>query len=123
MSNITKKAILYCRTACVQQANPVSEIAKQETECRLYAEKHGYEVVQVFHDDGVSGMTTHRPAFRLMLVALMSTPEPHTVIAISIDRLTRDIEDLSAVCKLIGALGGELVFTSDETLAQSARVA
>jgi DNA invertase Pin-like site-specific DNA recombinase len=117
MTNSTKKAVIYCRNACADQTQPLRQIIQQETECRLYAEKHGYEVVQAFHDDGQSSITMNRPAFQLMLVTLLATPEPYTVITTAMDRLSRDVNDFASICKIIGGLGGELVFTSDEAMA------
>ena len=113
MTQPSKKAVIYCRNACAEQAQPSRKIVEQEVECRLYAEKNGYEVVQVFHDDGCSGMTINRPAFRLMLVALLASAEPHAVIATAMDRLSRDMNDFSSICKIVGGLGGELVFAED----------
>jgi len=116
MTIATKKAVIYCRNACAEQAQVTSQIIKQETKCRLYADKHGYEVVQAFHDDGQSGMTMNRPAFRLMLITLLAAPEPYTVITTAMDRLSRDVNDFASICKIIGGLGSELVFTDDEAM-------
>lgn len=118
MSNFSKKAVIYCRNASAEQS--VSDLARQETECRLYAAKHGYEVAQAFHDDGHSGLTMHRPAFRLMLVSLLAMPEPCAVIVTAMDRISRDVNDFASICKIVGALDGELLFTEDEASGRSA---
>ena len=123
MTITTKKAVIYCRNACAEQAQPSSKIIQQETECRLFAEKKGYQVVQTFHDDGQSGMTVNRPGFRLMLVTLLAAAEPYTIITTSIDRLSRDVNDFASICQIIGGLNGELIFTSDHTAESAGRVA
>jgi site-specific DNA recombinase len=115
MSNQPKKAVIYCSSACAEQAHPLSYIVKQETECRLFAEKKGYEIVQVFYDTCYSGLNIHRPSMRLMLVMLLASPEPCAVIATSIERLSRDVSDFASICKIVGGLGGEFLFTSDHT--------
>ncbi len=122
MSMRTKKAVIYCRSACVEQANPLSSIAKQETECRLFAEKNGYEVAQVFHDCGCTGLNIDRPAMRLMLVTLLASPEPCAVITTSIERLARDVSDFASICKIVGGLGSEFQFTSDQANASAEMV-
>jgi len=114
MTDHSKQAIIYCRNACGEQS--ISKIAQQETECRLYAEKNGYRVVQAFHDDGHSGMTMNRPAFQLMLVTLLAAPEPYTVIATAMDRISYEVNDFASICKIISALGGELVFAEDDAI-------
>lgn len=118
-----KKALIYCRNACGEQAQPSQKIIQQEMECRLYAEKNGYQVVQAFHDDGHSGMTINRPAFRLMLVTLLAAQEPYTVITTAMDRLARDVNDFASLCQVIGGLGGELVFTTDHAVETAGRAA
>jgi hypothetical protein len=116
MSNRLKKAVIYCRTACTCQDQTLSKVIEQETQCRLYADRQGYEVVQAFHDNGESGLTINRPSFRLMLVTLLAAPEPYIVITTAMDRLSRDVNDFASICKIVGGLGGEFVFTEDETL-------
>lgn len=116
MSNRIKQAVIYCRAACAAQDGILSEIIEQETQCRLYADKRGFEVVQAFHDCGHSGLTINRPSFRLMLVTLLAAPEPYTVITTAMDRLARDVNDFASICKIVGGLGGELLFTTDDDI-------
>lgn len=117
MTDHSKQAVIYCRNACAEQVQSISKIAHQETECRLYAEKNGYRVVQAFHDHEHSGMTMDRPAFKLMLVTLLAAPEPYSVITTAMDRISRDVNDFASICKIVGALGGELLFAEDDALA------
>ena len=114
MSNTTKKAVIYCRNACAEQAQPSHKIVQQEVECRLYAEKNGYEVVQVFHDDGCSGMSLNRPALRLMLVTLLAMQEPYAVITQDMMRISRDVKDFASICQILGGLNSEMLFTADQ---------
>ncbi len=58
-------------------------------------------------------MTMHRPAFRLMLITLLAAQESCAVIVTAMDRISRDVNDFASICKLVGALGGELLFTDD----------
>jgi len=120
MQNETKKAVIYCRTACAEQGDTHGAIIQQETECRLYAAKHGYEVVQAFHDSGISGMTLNRPALRLMLVALLASSEPYAVITTGMERLGRDISDFASLCRILGGLNSELLFTEDDNAGRTA---
>src|ERR1700712_1507482 len=55
----------------ISQENPDGySLADQEQRCRAYAEEHGWQVVKVYVDDGVSGRRWDRPALQRMLADL-----------------------------------------------------
>lgn len=41
-----------------------------ETQMRNYAEEHGYDLVEVLREDGISGVSTYRPALEQLLHSL-----------------------------------------------------
>ena len=58
---------IYTRVSTIEQAEEGYSLREQERECRLFAERHGWQVYQVYEDDGYSGTRDDRPAFQRML--------------------------------------------------------
>jgi site-specific DNA recombinase len=87
------RAALYTRYSSDQQR--AASIADQQRSCREFAERHGWTVVADYTDPAMSGATLMRPGFQ----ALMREALRHTfdvVLAESLDRFSRDQEDLRA---------------------------
>jgi DNA invertase Pin-like site-specific DNA recombinase len=99
-----KRAVLYLRVSTIDQTT-----ANQEHELRAVAERMGVEVTKVYRDHGVSGSKGRdkRPAFdRLCRDA--ARREFDIVMAWSVDRLGRSLQDLVAFLSEIHALGIDL---------------
>ena len=69
----TRKAVIYCRVSTKNQIKEGDGLGSQETRCREYARHKGYEVAEVFRDEGVSGGLIDRPAMQYMLAYLRRT--------------------------------------------------
>lgn len=112
----TQKAVIYCRVAAsstIQKDD--SGIHSQLTHCREFARHKGYEVVEVFHDEGVSGNVTDRPGLQAMLRYLGEHRYAHMVVLVNdIGRLARNVEMLSQVQSAIRAASGRLETPSIE---------
>ncbi len=61
------RVAIYIRVSTTEQAEEGYSLREQERECRLFAERHGWQVYQVYEDDGYSGTRDDRPAFQRML--------------------------------------------------------
>jgi len=86
------KAIIYCRVSSDRQVKEGHGLQGQEQRCRSYAEAHGYDVVEVFKDEGVSGGIIDREGMQNLLDYLdIHKKEQHIVIIDDIKRLARDI--------------------------------
>jgi site-specific DNA recombinase len=59
--------VIYIRVSTTEQAEEGYSLREQERECRLFAERHGWQVYQVCEDDGYSGTRDDRPAFQRLL--------------------------------------------------------
>ena len=108
-------AIIYCRVSSVKQVEEGHGLDSQETRCRDYAKRKGYEVVEVFQDKGVSGGLINRPGMQAMLGYLDSRRE-ETPVAI-IDDISRFARGIEAHWQLRAALekaGGVLESPSIE---------
>ena len=57
----------YCRVSTPGQADNGISLEEQETRIRQYAEAHGYDVLRVEIDRGVSAKTMNRPALQRAL--------------------------------------------------------
>src|SRR5262245_63099965 len=99
-----KRAVLYLRVSTVDQTT-----ANQERELRQVAERAGWEVVKVYKDHGVSGAKgrNKRPAFDALHKAA-ARREFDIVMAWSVDRLGRSLQDLIGFLSEIHASGVDL---------------
>jgi len=85
-----KRAALYVRVSTDSQSVENQTLALQEV-----AQRSGWEIVQVFSDEGVSGAKgrDRRPGFDALLTAI-SRRQIDLVAAWSVDRLGRSLPDL-----------------------------
>src|SRR5713226_3653783 len=94
-----KRIALYLRVSTGDQT-----IENQERDLREAAGRHGWNVVAVFKDEGISGSKGRdkRPAFDRLCKAIVRR-EIDLVAAWSVDRLGRSVQDLVA---FLGELHG-----------------
>src|SRR3982074_2467851 len=99
-----KRAVLYLRVSTIDQTT-----ANQERELRQIAERVGYNLLKVYKDHGISGAKgrDQRPAFNAMCRAA-ACREFDVVMAWSVDRLGRSLQDLIGFLSELHALGIDL---------------
>jgi len=109
-------AVIYCRVSSVRQLKEGDGLASQETRCREYARHKGYDIVQVFRDEGVSGGMIDRPGMQAMLAFLRQHKNAGglTVIIDDISRLARGLQAHIELRSAIGQAGGRLESPSIE---------
>src|SRR4030095_8787005 len=85
-----KRVAIYARVSTDGQT-----VANQRRELEAAAERHGWEIVEVFEDKGISGAKSRkdRPAMRRMIEGV-GRREFDLVAAWSVDRLGRSLQDL-----------------------------
>jgi DNA invertase Pin-like site-specific DNA recombinase len=95
-----KRAAIYLRVSTIDQTT-----ANQERELREIAGRVGYEIVKVYKDHGVSGAKGRdkRPAFDA-LCRDATKRQFDVVMAWSVDRLGRSLQDLVAFLSELHAL-------------------
>jgi len=98
------RAALYLRVSTVEQ-----DTGRQERELREMAERKGYRVVEVYKDHGISGAKGRngRPAFDAMCRDATKR-QFDVVMAWSVDRLGRSLQDLVGFLSEIHALRVDL---------------
>ena len=99
-----RRAVFYLRVSTMDQAT-----ANQERELRAIAERMGCEVVKVYKDHGISGAKGRngRPAFDA-LCRDAARRQFDVIMAWSVDRLGRSLQDLIGFLSEIHALGIDL---------------
>lgn len=104
------QAIIYCRVSSDRQVKEGHGLDGQERRCRTYAEAHGYDVLAVFRDEGVSGGLVDRDGMQAML-DFLSTQARKTECVVLIDdikRLARDLMGHFTLRKAIQSRGAAL---------------
>ena len=106
------RAAIYARYSTDRQAE--TSTADQVRECRRRAESEGFDVVQVFTDDAISGSTRveSRPGGAALLAGALSA-RFDVVLVEGLDRLSRDTVDQETVVRRLEHRGIRIVGVSD----------
>src|SRR4249920_585295 len=99
-----KRAVLYLRVSTLDQTT-----ANQERELRQVADRAGWQIVHVYKDHGISGAKgkDKRPQFEALHKAA-ARRQFDVVMAWSVDRLGRSLQDLVGFLSEIHAAGVDL---------------
>jgi DNA invertase Pin-like site-specific DNA recombinase len=110
----TKKAFGYLRVSGKGQLEG-SGLDRQEDTIRDYAQKHGYDVVRIFREEGVSGTLDEadRPAFQSMLAEILKD-SVRVVIVEGLDRLAREYRIQESLLIYLASKGITLVSARTE---------
>jgi site-specific DNA recombinase len=98
---MTKRAVIYTRTAVATGQNVNDRQAEQ---CRAYAAEHGWDVIEVFTDDGMSGSSPNRPRLDAVM-HLIRNRECDALVAYDMTRFTRDASGLASILADADAVG------------------
>jgi DNA invertase Pin-like site-specific DNA recombinase len=82
------KIAIYCRVSTSDQDTGV-----QETICREYCQRNGYEIAKVYVDNGVSGIKESRPALDEMLRD-MRLMKFNCIMVTKLDRIGRSLQHI-----------------------------
>lgn len=83
-------ALVYVRVSTARQATDGVGLDAQETKCRAHAERMGWDIGEVFRDEGISGKdgVEDRPGLAALLERAKATPGA-VVVVYSVSRLAR----------------------------------
>lgn len=87
------RAACYIRVSTEEQAREGVSLAVQEERLRAFVIAKGWELVELFRDEGESAKNLNRPAIQQLLSRLRSR-QFDVVIIYKLDRLTRSVKDL-----------------------------
>ena len=109
-------AVIYCRVSSVAQLQKGHGNSSQETRCREFARHKGYDVVEVFADEAISGGLTDRPGIKKMLAYLKTNSKKRRLVVLidDISRLARDLKAHLELRSAIAAAGARLESPSVE---------
>src|SRR5262249_29767298 len=102
LRRMAKRVAIYVRVSTDGQS-----VVNQELELDQVADRHGWNVVEVYRDAGVSGTRTEQPAFGRMLKAV-TRREGAMGAAWSGDRLGRSLQHLIGLLAEFKAKGVDL---------------
>lgn len=111
-----KRAIIYLRVSTEEQVDNFS-LGTQEEICRKEAEKRGYEIVEVFREEGKSAKTIiGRPILiSLLEYARRNKKRIQAVFVYRIDRISRQTSDYLAIRKKLTENGVTIISASEPT--------
>ena len=113
-ATITKKAVVYCRVSTKEQADEGGSLSTQEKICKDYAIKNGYEIVDIFIEQGESAKNANRTELkRLLSICTNKKSNIKAVIVYKIDRVARNIDDYRQIRLLLKSYGIEIKSTSE----------
>src|SRR5947209_6853778 len=104
---IARRAATYVRVSTEEQVDGTSPTVQQEC-CGRVIDQHGWEVVDAFADEGVSGVLASRPGLDRLLAACRGGRIDIVVVA-RLDRLGRSLRHLSATLGELDDLGVHVV--------------
>ena len=108
MSAPTRVAI-YARCSDAKQADKELSIPAQVEACREHAVRHGWVVVGVFEDAGISGRTDDREAFQRMMGCSAEVPPAFDVVLVwKLSRFARNLEHSVGYANLLQRRGVRL---------------
>ncbi len=91
---------LYPRVSTDDQFREGFSLDEQEEEMKRLCEYKNYQIYKVYREEGVSAKNMNRPKFQEMIQDLKDG-KINRIIVHKLDRLTRSIQDLEVICKLI----------------------
>jgi site-specific DNA recombinase len=111
-----KKAVLYLRVSTEEQVDNFS-LDTQEEICRREAEKKGYEVIEIFREEGRSAKSIiGRPVLiNLLEYARKNKNKFQAVYAYRLDRISRITADYLAIRKKLGENGINIISATEPT--------
>ena len=99
------RAVLYVRVSSKEQTKNLS-LPVQEAACRDFCERQGWEVAELFVEEGESAKTADRTALKELLSYCRSNRgRIHAMVVYSVDRFARDLHDHAVIRHLLATLG------------------
>lgn len=108
--NDNNLAIAYYRFSSHSQNE--TSIEQQQEQAKIYAEKHGLQIVKEYADKAMTGTNDNRPQYQLMLSEINSI-KPAALIIWKTDRLGRDRFNLAIAKKQIRDAGCQIHYVAE----------
>lgn len=115
-----QKALIYCRVSTEEQANEGYSLDAQQKLCSKFAEENGYQVSEVFRDEGKSGTNLNRPALQSLLSKCQEDRSIKAVIIQDTDRLARNAQNHLYIRMFLKKAGIQFISVSQPMINDSA---
>lgn len=88
---MSKNSVIYCRVSTKEQSEIGHSLSAQESECKAFATREGYDVIRVFVEKGESAKTADRTEFQKMIQFITDRKnQTDAVIVKDLDRFSRN---------------------------------
>ncbi len=91
---------IYPRVSTEDQSRFGFSLDEQEESLKRLCEWKGYKIYKVYREEGVSAKSMNRSKFKEMIQD-MKDGKINKILVYKLDRLTRSIQDLETICKLL----------------------
>ncbi|HDR4582813.1 recombinase family protein [Bacillus paranthracis] len=118
MNRNKDKVAIYIRVSTDEQANEGFSLQAQEDHLRLYAKAKGYEVYDIYSDEGYSGKDYNRPEIQRLFKDL-SQEKFKGILVKSVDRISRRVSDVTKLIDDVLAPRKSYIVISDNNLDSS----
>lgn len=105
-----KRAVIYTRVSTEDQAREGFSLDAQKARLRAYCDAKGWEVVGFYVDDGYSGRSDDRPAYRRMLGEKDSWD---VMVVLKMDRIHRNSKNFTIMMDRLNGWGKEFTSTQE----------
>lgn len=105
-------AAIYIRVSTAEQALKGYSLSAQEEKLRRYADYKGYEIENVYCDDGYSGKDLNRPAIS-RLIDNVKAKRVDIVLVYRLDRISRRVRDVIDLVDIFIGTGVQLYSLHD----------
>ena len=109
------KVAIYARYSSDNQRE--ASIEDQVRLCREYAQRQGWQVAESYSDQAISGASLLRPGIQSLLADAQSK-RFDVILAESLDRISRDQEDIAGVYKRMTFAGVKVVTLSEGDISE-----
>lgn len=112
MSANIKQAIGYIRVSTDKQVTEGVSLEAQEAKIRAWADLNDYELIAIYSDEGISGSSMNKRDG--LKAALKEVKKGMALVAYSLSRLSRSVEDTLAISRQLDKAGADMVSLSEK---------
>ncbi len=108
------QAVIYCRVSTERQARENDSLPYQRKACIEYCQKQGWEIAEIFMEEGESAKTIDRPEFNRMIEYCRKNKRTVQVAVVyALSRFSRNTLDHKTVRALLSSFGVKLRSVSE----------
>jgi site-specific DNA recombinase len=102
------RAVIYTRVSTQEQAKGGTSLTAQRKACIEYCEREGYQIAEVFVEEGESAKTADRTQLKQLLKYCGQQRNIKAVIVHKLDRFARKVQDHQQLSALLATMGVRL---------------